>query len=556
MNPVTQACLSVLTLQQLSTKQLFYLLKDRMLRKLGSSFKYSEHPAILSSVPLPVRFFCEELEPRVELGTDGTVVVHTFGVPFRWRGGERWWFDPDDGLRPETLYYLEFLYHILRDGSPTARKLAVRIALDFIEQHARATHPHYSGYVAARRVVVLLVLASLAEDQAERLKLSKAAAAHASVVYKRLEFHLGANHLLTCAKGLLFAGLFLEHPDAALWLYSASRLVENEVKRQVLRDGCHYERAFMYHCKVLEDLLDIDGALAQARKLPGLRATLRKKIFMMANFLAQCLHPDGTMPLFGDSAYGSAPSPQTLIEEVNSRYECGIRTPDEGEIKFPVAGYHGVRYRNGTFLLVKTGRMGAPSQPGHAHSDVLSMEFSFHGRRLITDTGFYDYTEGTRRDYSRASSSHNMALIPSFEPALFWKVHRWATLVYPRAVRAVFDNRQKTYSLNCSSSAYRRKGVKWTRHFRCDGHSLAVFDCMNPRTEFLTSWHFSPEWNLIGNRMLHREQHSVMLETSEAVKFGTKPLFMRAGIEEKRLACTIGASGLKRKNILVRFKAK
>lgn|GEM_PF-3537318 len=553
MNPFKTAYLSALTLQHFHTRQILYLLKDRFFRRFGANLKYEESN-IPMPMPFPVRFFCEDLPPFVSVNSDGSVSVDVFGVKFNWSEGEKWYFNPGDTLRPETLHYLEFLYHLLRGAETSNHRLSVKIALDFLKQHKKATHPYYSAYTTARRLIVLLLLHQFANEDEKRV-LESAIAAHAHQITDHLEYHLSANHLFKCAKGLLFSGLFIRHPRASLWRYRASQILKNEIKRQILADGCHYERTFTYHCAVMEDLLDIETALATQRTFPELRHLAKTKLLKMADFLARCLHPDGMMPLFGDSAYGLAPTPQFLIKAVNDRFATTTKTPTEDVLELGASGYCGVRFPNGTFLIVNAGRMGAPDQPGHAHCDLFSFEFSICGERLIVDTGVYDYTSGARRDYARSTAAHNTVQIDNYEQALFWSVHRFATLALPRHTRTIFDKDKQVLYLLLTGNAYRKFGPTHLRRITCTPESLIVSDSMMPAAPFFVTYHFSPFCQPVTPNLIENKRVRIKIQTSEDVNWCHTPYFFRAGIEEKKLTCKIGRSHRdhERGDILVRF---
>ncbi|MCX7702891.1 MAG: heparinase II/III family protein [Planctomycetota bacterium] len=498
--------LSILTLCHFRLRQILYLLKDRFFRQFGARLRYGS-AKISKLLPLPVRFFCDDLPPFVFTNSDGSVSIEIFGVNFIWSEGERWYFDAKDGLRPETLYYLEFLYKLLKSGK---EKLALKIGLDFLRQHKKAAHPHYSAYTSARRLIVLLLLHQSADDEDKRT-LESAIYAHANHIFKNLEYHLSANHLFKCAKGLLFAGLFVHHPESYLWRYRAVQTLKNEVNRQILPDGCHYERTFTYHCAVMEDLLDIESALATTRSFPELHALVKMKLLEMAGFLARCLHPDGTMPLFGDTAYGLAPTPQFLLSIVNERFKTDIKTPDEDTLDFSHSGYYGVRFKNGTFLIVNAGRMGAPDQPGHAHCDLFSFEFSLCGKRLIVDTGVYDYTAGRTRDYVRSTAAHNVAQIDSFEQSHFWASHRFASLAHPRAAKTTANKKEWHFS---AALLLQGKGNTWLRQLSVTPVNFWLSDEIRPKTRFLSRLHFHPESTVKEGSTLSIMHKNIKIENS------------------------------------------
>ena len=70
---------------------------------------------------------------------------------------------------------------------------------------------------------------------------------------RKLEYHLLGNHLLEDAYSLYTASLYFQNNK----LYrKASKLLKQELKEQILSDGAHYEQSPMYHCILLDRLLD------------------------------------------------------------------------------------------------------------------------------------------------------------------------------------------------------------------------------------------------------------------------------------------------------------
>lgn len=125
--------------------------------------------------------------------------------------------------------------------------------------------------------------------------------AHAQYLDHNLERHVPNNHLLLEAKTLATLGLLLpECVQAAGWLERGSTYLNKQIELQVCRDGVHGERATMYHRIVAHALLEWlvlredNGLPVPARLLSTLRS--------MFEFQHTLARPDGTLPLFGDSA--------------------------------------------------------------------------------------------------------------------------------------------------------------------------------------------------------------------------------------------------------------
>jgi uncharacterized heparinase superfamily protein len=281
---------------------------------------------------------------------------------------------------------------------------------------------------------------------------------------RNLEHHLRANHLYKNAKALFYAGAFFTGARAQRLRQRGLRLLLAETSEQFLADGGHYERSPMYHAIGLEDLLDAvalvtaDPALAA----PAEAAALREAAGRALAFLAGIVHADGEIPLFNDAAFGIAPPTQALLawgravlsaqpvgansfatscandggvanEFAPTEEACVANELPPAVICFPDTGYFGYRH-GGDSLVIDCGPVGPDYQPGHAHSDTLSFELCLDGRRVIVDSGTYDYQAGPLRARLRGTAAHNTVMVDGQEQSEVWGVFRVARRARPLAV--------------------------------------------------------------------------------------------------------------------------
>jgi len=531
-----KAYLYGLTVRNLQLRQVFYLLKDRLLPQFKPG---TADAGLLRDVSFPLRFASEKTGPFVKAHNSGAD-VDVFGEKFEWREGCSWNLKSGNKLKVENLFYLEFLYHLLRSNEPDGKVLAVRIGLDLLERRGSFAD---SAYTTARRLSVLLLLAQLAQRAGERRRFAGVAAEHAKHIMKKIEYHLDANHLLKCGRGLLIAGLFLRHLDASLWRQRGMQIISNALKRQVLPDGGHYERAFAYHCLIMEDLMDAESSLPRMGRFNQLRRALRRRIIEMAQFLARCLHPDGCMPLFGDTARGLSLEPSLLLGEVNWRFGCSISTPSEDILDFQSSGFYGARFDDGTFVIVSAGPMGAPGQPGHAHCDMLSFELSLGGERVVVDTGVYDYSPGERRDYCRSTAAHNVIQVDGSEQARFWAAHRFATLAKPRTIRkSMLLEGSRFWELSVAARPFHGSDAIWTRNFFCAPGVLKVTDNLSPRSPFESFLHLNPSCESAGSGLFRIGNVCVKISSPTSPEIRRTPVWESFFVEDTRKTTLVQTS--------------
>lgn len=237
--------------------------------------------------------------------------------------------------------------------------------------------------------------------------------AQVDLLTRKLEYHLLANHLLEDVCALFIASIYLF--DEALSKRS-SKLLKAELLEQILPDGAHYEQAPMYHCILLERLLDCyNFASANTDKLSdsSILDVLRGAVVAMLGHLDSIVYKDGSIPLVNDSAYGIALPYETICAYARS---LGL---DWCSIPLAESGYRWLR--NGTLeVLVDVGNVTAVYQPGHTHADSLSYELRMDGKPLVVDTGISTYNKTPRRDYERSTSAHNTVVVEGRSSSQTW----------------------------------------------------------------------------------------------------------------------------------------
>jgi len=229
----------------------------------------------------------------------------------------------------------------------------------------------------------------------------------------RLEYHLLANHLLANAKALVFAGRFLNRTD---WYEKGMKIYQKELPEQILDDGVHFELSPMYHCIMLEDVLDC-SEYTQERIFGEYAGRMVAGLELITG-------PDGRISLFNDSAFGIAKEPDALRRRFASLGGSGNYASASGRR----SGF--VKLRKGELTLIaKCGEIGPSYQPGHAHADTGSFELWKGEEKIISDTGTDRYAVDEERKRQRASSAHNVVIIDGENSSEVWAGHRVARRV-------------------------------------------------------------------------------------------------------------------------------
>lgn len=273
---------------------------------------------------------------------------------------------------------------------------------------------------------------------------------------RKLEYHLLGNHLLEDAYSLFIASVYFR--DGKMYR-KASKLLRQQLDEQILPDGAHYEQSPMYHCILLDRLLDCYNVSYNNPVFDGqaeLTSFLGNKAFMMLGHLSSIIWSTGKIPLFNDSAFGIAPEPRQLFdyaERLGLKWlaqpmkECGYRKYSSDDIE----------------AIADVGGITASYQPGHSHADTFNYELIIEGRPFIVDTGISTYNKTSRRQYERSTSAHNTVTVDDRNSSEVWGGFR----VGDRA--AVTITSESPDSITASHDGFGKSAIHTRRFCMQDG---------------------------------------------------------------------------------------
>jgi len=266
-----------------------------------------------------------------------------------------------------------------------------------------------------------------------------------------IEYHLQGNHLLENAAALAIIGSCFDGDDASSWRKIGLNLLRKQLEEQMLEDGMHFERSPMYHSRIVYVLMMIYNTGHEE-----LQQTVTPFISKALDVLYKLEHPDGEIALLNDSSFGIYNNPEDLI-----KYGVGLGynvTDNNGRVirpwALPDAGYYGFCGGGGTYVVCDAGQLGPDYIPGHAHADIFSFELSLNGKRVIVDSGVYDYEWSEERRYCRSTRAHNTVEIDRQDQAEMWGAFRVARRGYPYDIE--WKPRKNGFHLSAIHDGYRR----------------------------------------------------------------------------------------------------
>jgi uncharacterized heparinase superfamily protein len=377
------------------------------------------------------------------------------------------WHPAGPRLDTMTLHYMEWLEGL-------EAEVAERWVLDWIArnpaQAPTARWAAWHAYVLSLRVVVWMqTWARLGWRPPEQTVIRGAILAQLRALNRRLEFDLGGNHLLKNLKALFWGAAFFSGEEPTRWFHRAKRLLERELRTQILPDGLHFERSPAYHLQVLADLLEIRHVWPGHIACPALEDALDR----MAQVAADLTHPDGLPSQFGDGGLHMTYSPQACL----AAYQAlrGRTVQPRPAFALPQGGYAGLR-QGSSLVLWNFGRLGAEHLPAHGHGDMLALEWSLEGQRILVDMGVFAYEPGPDRDRCRGTFGHNTITIEGADQGEFWGSFRLGRRACPVLDQLVFRNGQLEASAHHAGYDHLPGHPVHHRRLVTDGRRIEVID--------------------------------------------------------------------------------
>lgn len=228
------------------------------------------------------------------------------------------------------LHYHEYLLDLISAGRATSDPAWHELAWKLVEDWMAHNRPRDAGagvdawhpYCISKRLPAWFLLWAAAPLEGKRGdRVLRNMHAQACFLRRNLEWDVRGNHLIENLRALALSGVFFAETQAERCLLLSERHLRKELAEQILPHGEHFERSPMYHALMLETVLDVRDATAMV--VPSLSTYCDETAARMADFLEAILHPDGEIPLLGDSCFGEAPPARVLIERTRTRSAGG-----------------------------------------------------------------------------------------------------------------------------------------------------------------------------------------------------------------------------------------
>ena len=309
--------------------------------------------------------------------------------------------------------------------------------------------------------------------------INKALKKQINYLENNLEYHLLANHLLENVFTLFISAFAIQNKNL---LKKANKLLQKQLKEQILSNGAHFELSPMYHSIILSKLLlclDVcmHNEFSQNINYSYLQTTASK----MLGWINEYSFSDGSWALMNDAALNVAPTTQQLNVASNKLKVKPSKT-ELGE-----CGFYKLKNEDAE-VLITTGKISPSYQPGHAHSHGLHFCMVLKGKQIIVDTGISTYNNTKQRWYERSTVAHNTITVNNQSHSDVWGAFR----VGKRSRTKII---QLTHDFFNASIEVREELIK--RSFLLENYELTVSDFILSDIEAIGKLHFVETEKLI-----------------------------------------------------------
>lgn len=365
------------------------------------------------------------------------------GRPPRWRTdlytGAEWPLEDahrlriirGDGSDIRTVWELSRCYHFIAlaraywsSGDARFAHAFIAHVDSWIEQNPFGRGPHWASPMdaairGANWTLGLLLFAGAPElDAAFAGRMLSNLYATALHVERHREWHpvYRGNHYVANGVGLAYLGaLFRDDPRGARWLRRGTRIIADELLRQVHPDGVSFEASIGYH-RLAAQLFGWGAEIVRRNAPERWTQAHETRLAAMYDFIEAYTPASGLAPMLGDADDGHLHVMDARMLRDPRRHQLGL-PPRSDSAAMARAEPASRLYADGGFAVlrhgedhctVRCGPVGLLGAGSHDHNDQLSFELVIRGQRVVRDSGTFCYTRDLAQRYRfRATAAHN-----------------------------------------------------------------------------------------------------------------------------------------------------
>src|SRR5690606_4038626 len=324
---------------------------------------------------------------------------------------------------------------------------------------------------------------------------------HASYVERYCSRYFSPNtHLTGEALGLFYVGtLFPEFRESSRWQALGRSILEQQIEKQVRKDGVYFEQSTRYQYYTLEIYLHY-LILAERNHL-AVAPVVRERIGLMLDFILAVRNPNGSIPAIGDADGGwllpflrRTPDDfagilataavvlhredcawATMVPTIETLWMCGpagaysffalepAPAPHKRLRLFPAGGYAIMQnslQADALQLIMDFGPLGCGNSSGHGHADLLSIQCCAFGEPFLVDPGTGCYTaEPEWRDHFRSTHAHNTLVVDKCDQVAPQGPFSWQDVAISARLSKVVES-EMLVSIDAYHDAWISKGAQ------------------------------------------------------------------------------------------------
>ncbi|MPY87979.1 MAG: hypothetical protein GEU99_08665 [Luteitalea sp.] len=342
---------------------------------------------------------------------------------------------------------------------------------------------------------------------------------------RHVEYEVPGNHPIVNLFAIWMVEAFLESGAGSKRSRAVARRLETEAVNSFLPDHFHIELSTHYHLQMVRVLTEYVwlSAMIGNSVAPEFSDSLRK----WTTVLFEVMLPDGRFPLIGDHCHslfeesaaadvatvralgGQGPETESsfwLKRLTHASRQVSATSPCERVRRvhlFEDAGYLVARDTPSPTPSVcwfDLGPLGFIRNPGHGHSDCLSILLYLRGAPFLIDPGVDRYDDQPDFLWFKTTAAHNTIGLAHHEPTEPWRFFRWTAM--PPIPRRFFEERSTGFVAQGTFDGYlataraevtRRCAVDWSKR-------MIVIDEVRfldvERDSLRVRWHLDPDWTL------------------------------------------------------------
>lgn len=327
---------------------------------------------------------------------EGRLPLADKDLPF---GTLPWSVPPPGPAAAAAMHGFGWLLDLRAQGSEAARARAQDLVRGWIRAFPRWHEQAWQPAILGRRLTAWLAAYDFVltgQDESFRDSFDRSLAMQAHHLVRAAPHEGGTADAFAAVNGLVAASLCLGIGESN----AAIDLLEREVDRQVLPDGCHIQRNPALHLAVLRDVIAIRGMLAAADL--GVPLFVDGVIERMVGMLRFFRHGDGGLALFNGGKEEDVYRIDATLAEAGVK-ELPPASALNGRFERVVAG--------SLVMLVDVGVPPPAEADRQAHAAPGAIEISVGRERLIVNCGGYAGDDARWQLAMRSTAAHSTAMI-------------------------------------------------------------------------------------------------------------------------------------------------